>query len=141
MSSHSTLSTLAGVRVLVLDDDADTAALFRILLELEHAEVMVASAVAEALEVISWFDPDLIVSDIMMPEADGNAFIRILRDQGNETPAIAVSSAVYPQDQQTALQAGYQCFLTKPFDLDTLVSTVRELLCSREGQETSPHIN
>lgn len=80
------------------------------------------------MEGLTWFEPDIIVSDIMLPELDGNAFIRMLRAQGNLIPTIAVSAAVYQHDQQTALESGFNRFLKKPLDPDQIVTTILELL-------------
>lgn len=127
-------TVLTGVRVLIVDDEPDSAFLLQFVLELEQAEVVVTHQVSDALEAVNTFEPDVILSDIMMPEVNGLSLIRVLRDQGKQTPAIAVSAAVFQQDKDAALAAGYDRFIEKPIDPSIVIATIVELL---ESSSTS----
>jgi signal transduction histidine kinase/ActR/RegA family two-component response regulator len=110
------LPQLAGVRVLVIDDDADTRELLcRSLGEL-GANVVTASSAAEARLEISRQPPDAILSDIGMPDEDGLAFVRSLKKHAHHAtiPAIALTAYSSTKDRGEALEAGYYEHMAKP---------------------------
>ena len=111
---------LKGVRVLVLDDEADTRALLRTVLEQCGAEVRDAGSAEAAMSVAREWLPTLLVSDIGMPAADGYEFIRQFREwekqQGTWTPAVALTAYARAEDRVRALTAGYQVHVSKPVD-------------------------
>ncbi|MDQ2976682.1 MAG: PAS domain S-box protein [Acidobacteriota bacterium] len=120
---------LAGLRVLVVDDDEDTLELLRTALARRGAEVGVASSAVAALEAINNSRPDVLVSDIAMPGEDGYELIRKIRalQIGPEIPALAITAYAKEEDKTLALSAGYQRYLSKPVELGELISLVAEL--------------
>ena len=109
---------LSGVRVLVVDDEADSRELIAFMLEQYGASVTAVSSAQLALETLPLVKPDLLVSDIGMPEMDGYMLIRQVRslplEQGGLIPAIALTAYAGEVDQQQALSAGFQMHLAKP---------------------------
>lgn len=120
------------LNILVVEDDPDARELMQAVLEQRGASVCSAESVARAFELLERSLPDLIISDIAMPEEDGIAFIRRLRampvERGSQTPAIAVSAFVASADRARALAAGFDHYLFKPVDFDQLCATIRSLL-------------
>ncbi len=121
---------LEQVRVLVVDDDEDARELLRALLESRGADVTAASSVAEALELLDT-NPEVIVSDIAMPEADGYSLVRSVRarERGHERrmPVIAVTAYAGASDRARALEAGFDLHFAKPVDLDALALAIAQL--------------
>jgi signal transduction histidine kinase/ActR/RegA family two-component response regulator len=113
-------SLLKGVHVLVVDDEEDTRTLLDATLTQFGAQVTTASSVAEALASIDRHAPTVLLSDIAMPEEDGHVLIRRLRtrpaSEGGNIPAVAVTAYASVGDGLAAEAAGYQAFVTKPFD-------------------------
>ena len=124
-------STLTNVRILVVDDDTDNREFLDIALTSDGADVIAAACVDEALKAFKSFKPDVIVSDIGMPEQDGYALIRQIRmlqpEQGSNTPAIALSGYTRDSDRQKAIEAGFQLHLSKPVDPMKLVEAIADL--------------
>lgn len=122
---------LTSLRVLVLDDEEDARALLEDVFTTRGATVKLASSVDQALVEIEEFRPDVVVSDISMPERDGYAFIRAVRglspERGGRTPAIALTAHARFEDSRRAFAAGFQRHLSKPVDVDHLVTTVANL--------------
>lgn len=124
-------SNLDGVRILVVDDEQDSRDLIQFVLETSGAIVVVAESVAAALEVLSHDPPDLIVSDLGMPEADGFDLIRAVRSRSgavSQTPAIALTAYASELTQQQAILAGFQQHLVKPIYPDKLLQAVQQLV-------------
>ncbi|HSF41223.1 MAG TPA: ATP-binding protein, partial [Thermoanaerobaculia bacterium] len=123
--------TLAGVRVLVVDDHPDARDLVRRVLEERKADVATVSSAAEALAALRLSPPDVLVSDLGMPDEDGYGLIRAVRalppDQGGAVPAAAVSALARPEDRERALLAGFQMHLAKPVEPAELVAAVAKL--------------
>ena len=118
---------IAGIRVLVTDDEADARELARVILERHGAEVVTAASAGEALYAIEHRAVDLLVADIGMPEQDGYALIRIIRslpEPIGRTPAIAVTAYASLREREDALAAGYDSHLGKPIDPEDLVAAV-----------------
>jgi signal transduction histidine kinase/CheY-like chemotaxis protein len=122
---------LRGVRVLVVDDEADARDLVSRILRQDGAEVRAAKSAAEALGAIDELHPDVLVSDIAMPGEDGYELIRKLRlrdsSHGGHVPAIALTALARTEDRDRALKAGYHAHLPKPVQPVELASTVAEL--------------
>lgn len=116
--------SLAGIRILIVDDEADSRELIAEALTARGANVVVASSCEEALDLIGGSAdterPDVVVSDLGMPRNDGFDFIRKLRslepDRGGRMPAIALTGYANPEDRQRALAAGFDGHLAKPID-------------------------
>jgi signal transduction histidine kinase/ActR/RegA family two-component response regulator len=125
------VTSLASVRVLVVDDDADSRALLRMLLESAGATVDTAASADEALERMREQRPDVLISDVGMPGKDGYALVRELRADpriGRDAiAAIAVTGQARPQDRVRILRAGFQAHLVKPVEPDEVLALVRAL--------------
>ena len=107
---------LRGVKVLVVDDDADAREMIRHFLVSYEAVPVLAGSADEALQLFEAFKPDVIVSDIGMPQQDGYIFMRTLRNQGVKTPAIALTAFARADDRIRSIQAGFQTHVPKPFE-------------------------
>ncbi|SFH28861.1 PAS domain S-box-containing protein [Nitrosospira sp. Nsp14] len=128
---HMEQITLPGVKILVIDDEEDSRGLIHEVLTRYEAEVLCAASAAEALEILKNQTPDLIVSDIGMPEKDGYQLIREVRNlgaaRGGNIPAIALTAFARPEDRMKAMIAGYQTHLPKPVEAHELIATIRTL--------------
>jgi PAS domain S-box-containing protein len=118
---------LDGLRVLVVDDEPDARALVQQILRQHGAEVDLATSAAEARSQLALARPDVIVSDIGMPNEDGYSFIRALRAEGGRMPAVALTAYASQQDAHRAFVAGFQKHVTKPVEPARLVSVVANL--------------
>jgi CheY-like chemotaxis protein len=129
---------LEGLRVLVVDDEQDARVLIQTILEKEGAEVKTVGSSREALAAFETFKPDVLVSDIGMPDEDGYALIRQVRardkKQGGAIPAVAVSAYVGEDNRRQALAAGFQLHVAKPVDPEELVAVVQSLAEKRKMQ-------
>ncbi len=116
---------LAGLRIVLVDDDADARELLSTVLAQRSAEVFAASSAPEALALVKEHRPDVLISDIAMPEEDGYTLIKRLRaldaDEGGHTPAVAVTAYAGRADRHRALEAGFDDHYAKPIDLDKLI--------------------
>ncbi|MBA2379068.1 MAG: PAS domain-containing protein [Blastocatellia bacterium] len=124
-------ASLAGLHVLVVDDEEDGRELIATVLELRGARVTLASSSAEALEKLGSEQPDVILSDIGMPGEDGYTLIKKIRDRpverGGEIPAVALTAYAGAQDREMALRSGFQVHVPKPVDPKTLVDIIAGL--------------
>jgi signal transduction histidine kinase/ActR/RegA family two-component response regulator len=122
---------LAGLRILICEDDADSRELLQAVLAGQGARVVVAAAASEAIEHLREFRPDVLVSDIGLPLVDGYALMRQVRclsaDEGGCTPAIALTAYAGSEDVRKALSAGYQLHVAKPVDPTELATRVANL--------------
>jgi signal transduction histidine kinase/DNA-binding response OmpR family regulator len=118
---------LRGVKVLLVEDELDSRELVKRFLEECGALPAVAASAAEALKLLLRFKPDIIVSDIGMPEMDGYEFIREVRKQGITSPALACSAYVRPEDRIRSAQSGYQSHLGKPVEMKQLLAVLANL--------------
>jgi signal transduction histidine kinase/CheY-like chemotaxis protein len=123
---------LEDIRVLVVDDDADTREFLAFFLEQQGAIVTTASSAHEALAAITQSPPDLLLSDLGMPDVDGYALIRKMRslsaDQGGQIPAIALTAYAAETTQQQVFAAGFQMHIAKPADPTKLVTAIAGLV-------------
>ncbi|MBD2436594.1 PAS domain S-box protein [Nostoc sp. FACHB-110] len=123
---------LAGVKILVVDDEPDIRDLVTFILQDYNVDVTAVKSAAEALAEISQSRPDILISDIGMPEVDGYMLIKQLRqktpEQGGNIKAIALTAYAGEMNQQQALTAGFQLHVSKPVDPETLVSAIVSLL-------------
>jgi len=122
---------LEGLRVLVVDDDADTLEVISMILMRSGAEVKTAVRAAQGMETLRQWVPDVLVFDVGMPGEDGYELIRKVRmlrpERGGELPAVALTAYARPEDRVHALSAGYQMHLAKPVDPADLISVVAGL--------------
>jgi len=123
---------LTGLRILVVDDEADMRELASFILTQAGAEVATAASAIQALSSLNQSLPDLLLCDIGMPEMNGYALIQQIRtrlhDQGGNIPAIALTAYAGEVNQQQALAAGFQLHLAKPIEPDLLVRTIATLV-------------
>jgi CheY-like chemotaxis protein len=123
--------SLGGVRVLVVDDEADARELLAALLTHAGAEVCAVASVAEAFEALPRVTPHVIVSDIGMPGENGYSLLRRLRASAAEplsgVPALALTAYTRGEDRESALAAGFTAHLGKPVTPDALVAMVATL--------------
>ncbi len=126
---------VAGVRVLVVEDDAGTRESLVAVLERGGAAVRSASSVGEALAVLGEFQPDVLLSDVAMPGEDGLGLIAKVRaltpEQGGLVPAAALTALAGLDDRDRFLKAGFQAHIAKPVDVDDLLRWVARLASSR----------
>ncbi|MBD2343005.1 hybrid sensor histidine kinase/response regulator [Anabaena subtropica] len=124
-------SPLAGLKVLIVDDEADTRNFLGFLFEEYGAISSTTASVEAALAVIEQLKPDILVSDIGMAEQDGYTLIRKLRslppEQGGKIPAIALTAYSREEDRQQVVESGFQHHLSKPVDPNKLISVVASI--------------
>ena len=124
-------SGLQGIKVLVVEDTTDMREYITFVLEQEGAYVVAVTTAAEALTALDQFQPEVLVSDIGMPEVDGYMLMRqvIMRSpqQGGQTPAVALTAYVGEINQQQAIAAGFQRHLAKPVEPEALMKVIAEL--------------
>ncbi len=122
---------ISGLRALVVDDDADARELLALTLTAAGAVAIVASSVREALRLLETERPDLLLTDLGMPEQDGLDLIRIVRtlppESGGRIPAIAVTAYASSSEKQLALNAGFDSHVAKPYDPETLIGVIAGL--------------
>jgi len=127
---------LAGAKVLIVEDTDDSREMIAEFMRMFGIEVQEARSGAEALEKFRAAPPSLVVSDIAMPDGDGLALVRTIRqlpaEQGGLTPTIAVSAG---HDPEEAILSGFNVYLQKPVDPVKLLEVIRNFLepVSREG--------
>jgi signal transduction histidine kinase len=120
---------LSGVRLLLVEDSADSCEVIRMLLEREGAEVASVADAKTALRMLEAHSFDLILSDVGLPEVDGLEFIRLLRStHARDLPAVALTARARDSDRAAILEAGFQAHLPKPATREQLVATINELL-------------
>jgi signal transduction histidine kinase/ActR/RegA family two-component response regulator len=125
------LLALDGVRVLLVDDDRDSLQILTVMLTEHRASVEAVSSVAEALETLEWYKPDVLVSDLAMPGEDGYSLIHKVRAleaaNGQQTPAVALTAYVRVEDRARALKAGFNMFVPKPVEPNDLILAIANL--------------
>jgi signal transduction histidine kinase len=125
-------TTLAGMRILVVDDEDDAREAMAVLLGQAGAVVDSVGSVAEAMDLLRERPPDVLLSDIAMPGDDGYALIRQVRalaaDRGGRVPAAALTAYATLEDRRKALLAGYNEHIAKPVDPTRLIATVVSLV-------------
>jgi signal transduction histidine kinase/CheY-like chemotaxis protein len=118
---------LDALHVLVVEDDENMIGMIRAVLESAGATVDVAFSAVEAHQAVSQMRPDVIISDISMPDHDGYWLVRALRAAHNDMPAIALTALTRREDEADAMAAGFQVHLHKPVSPAVLVQTVAKL--------------
>jgi PAS domain S-box-containing protein len=129
--------TLAGVRLLLVEDDVDTREIVTLMLRESGAEVAAVDSAGAAIEMVRTTLPDVLVSDIGLGDRDGYDLIREVRrlpGESGRTPAIALSAFARESDRLEALRAGYDRHVAKPAELRSLLAAVTEVLDARSAQ-------
>jgi CheY-like chemotaxis protein len=129
--------SLTGLRILVVDDEADAREVMRFMLERGGARVRTADSAAQALDALREEQADLLISDIGMPVEDGYVMVRRLRAMeeslGRRTPAIALTAYASDEDSRRAHTAGFDAHLSKPVDPARLIEIAAALASGRRG--------
>ncbi|MBA4142034.1 MAG: response regulator [Nitrosospira sp.] len=124
--------SLSGITVLVVDDDLDGCELVKQMLSHCQVSVITSASAMEGLQLLKMESPDVLISDIEMPGKNGYQFVREVRElpaeNGGKTPAIALTACARPEDKISAMNAGFQEYLTKPVEASALVATIRSLV-------------
>lgn len=119
---------LSGLKVLLVDDQADARDLAKRILQDCHAEVLTAASASEALQLLPGTRPDLLISDIGMPDTDGYQLLQQVRaldpQQGGAVPAIALTAFARAEDRDRVLAAGFRAHVAKPVDASQLIAVV-----------------
>ena len=129
--SFSDPPSLKGVRVLIVDDEADARSYLQAVLEQCEAEVFAATSAQEAVELLLAKQPHVMVSDIGMPEEDGYSLIHRIRamsaEQGGIIPAVALTAYARAEDRTRVIAAGFQIHIPKPVEPAELATVVASL--------------
>ncbi|HYO90929.1 MAG TPA: ATP-binding protein, partial [Pyrinomonadaceae bacterium] len=122
---------IEGLRVLLVDDDVDSCEMVGLALRKCRMEVRLANSAAEALKVLESWLPDLLISDIGMPDEDGYSLLRKIRalptERGGQIPAVALTAYATDVDRERSLAAGFQLHVVKPVELKELAEAVASL--------------
>jgi CheY-like chemotaxis protein len=120
----------SGTTILVVEDHADSLELFAAILEQVGAKVLAASTAGEAFQLFTLHHPQLVVSDIGLPDEDGHGLMRRIRrlPEGAAVPAIAVTAFATFRDRREALAAGFDNYLPKPIDIARLCESIDDLV-------------
>jgi signal transduction histidine kinase/ActR/RegA family two-component response regulator len=127
---------LHGVRVLVVDDEPDARDLLAAILTRCGSDVRCSESAADAIQTFSEWNPDVLVSDIGMPNEDGYSLIRKLRQldshRAREIPAIALTAYATDEDRTQALAAGFQIHVAKPIEPEDFVTSIASVLTAHD---------
>lgn len=141
-SSEPVALDLRGIRVLVIDDEADVRSAVSRLLEKRGAEVTTLEGGKEVVALLARFRPHVLLIDIGMPDEDGYSLIRRIRQlsegAGGKIPAISLTAHAREEDRDRALAAGFQNHLPKPVELASLIASIRALSGTLEHQGSIP---
>jgi CheY-like chemotaxis protein len=128
---NDSCNDLSGLTVLVVDDEIDSLELIKVFLEHCGAQVETANSVEKALNYLTETLPDVLVSDIGMPDADGYELIRRVREfapeRGGSIPAVALTAYARSEDKTRALHSGFQTHLAKPIEMDELITAISKV--------------
>ena len=123
--------SMEGLRVLIVEDEADTREMLMMMFTQNHALAKSVRSASEALELMEKWVPDILLSDIGMPDMDGYELIRKVRalgpEEGGQVPAVAITAYAKPEDQDRAIQEGFSVHLPKPIEPVQLASIVQNL--------------
>ena len=126
---------LEGLRILLVDDDADSLDTMCLVLTVHGAETRGARTAPQGLALVRDFRPHVLVSDLSMPGEDGYTLIARVRelpeDQGRHVPAVALTAHAYAEDRDRALRAGFQSYISKPVEPERVVDIVARLAAPR----------
>ena len=138
-STRTAAVNLAGVRVVIVDDDHDARELVTEVLRSRGAEVSAVASADECLAALDRQVPDILLSDIAMPGHDGVELMRRVRERpassGGRVPAIALTAYAREEDRDRSIAAGFQVHLSKPVDLAALLTTVAGLAKTKAARE------
>jgi signal transduction histidine kinase/DNA-binding response OmpR family regulator len=134
MPPFGAIEVLQGLRVLVVDDEPDARDLLSTILKRCGSDVRCSESAAEAMKALSEWEPDVLVSDIGMPNEDGYSLIKKVRaldsDRAHRIPAVALTAYATDEDRIRALDAGFQTHVAKPIEPELFVTSIASLLNS-----------
>jgi len=125
---------LAGLRVLVVDDEADAREVVSMALAQCGARTAAVASTREAIQLLKDFRPDVVISDIAMPGEDGYSLVRKIRSMKSDiagVPVVALTAFTQPEDRRRAMRAGFKHFVPKPVEIDELAAVVRTVVDRR----------
>lgn len=129
-SESASAQALRGLRVLLVEDEADARELLALTLQLSGAYVQAVDSAQQAMLEFELFKPDVLLSDIGLPQESGYELIRRVRaltTDSNQVPAVALTAFASEKDRQLALAAGFQVHLAKPVEPELLIETIKHL--------------
>ena len=133
---ESSSPSLHDLKILLVEDGEKTRLALAQLLAAQGADVRAEPSAKDGLETFKTFRPDVLVSDIAMPQEDGHTLMRKIRalrnEEGGDTPAIALTAYAEPRDREQAFASGFQEYLNKPVDAGVLASTILKLSGHRQ---------
>src|SRR5207249_7929072 len=125
-------NVLDGLRILVVDDEPDSRELVAMILKRSGSEVRCSDSAAAAIRAFKEWKPDLLISDIAMPNEDGFILLEKLRKlkskRAKQIPAVALSAYASDEDRSLALSKGFQLHLPKPIEPENLVTSIAAAL-------------
>ncbi|GAB4531797.1 MAG: hypothetical protein Tsb0014_15610 [Pleurocapsa sp.] len=124
------------IRILAIDDEVDSRDLLILVLQQEGAEVIPVASASAALETLKQVTPDLIISDIGMPQMDGYTMMAQIRQlpQGKNIPAIALTAYAGEVDRQRSLDVGFQKHISKPINISEFINIISQLISAMEDK-------
>ncbi len=130
---------LSGFWILAVDDEADAREIVSFMLQINGAKVTTANSAIEALDILKNARerlPDVLLSDISMPNESGYALLEKIRalpeENGGQIPAVALTAFNRPEDRQSAFEAGFQKHLGKPVEMEDLIAAIIETASGRQ---------
>ena len=137
------MEVLQGLRVLVVDDEPDARDLLSTILRRYGSDVRCSESAADAMEAFAEWEPDILVSDIGLPNEDGYSLIKKVRQldssRAQKIPAVALTAYATDEDRIRALDAGFQTHVAKPIEPELFVSSITSVLKSAEELASEPH--
>jgi CheY-like chemotaxis protein len=137
-------AVLASVKILAVEDHADTREVLKIFLEWSGAEVVAVESGSAALEALQNQKPDVLICDLSMPQMDGFELLQKIRDLGPQSgsvPAIACTAFGGKEDVARTQRAGFQAHITKPVDPKILVATIADIVHSMPEDRRSADLH
>jgi PAS domain S-box-containing protein len=130
LAMESQIAPLTGIRILAVDDEPDSLELLRFILENAGAEVQTAPSGSTALEILTRFNPNLLVSDISMPDMNGNELLQQIKTiyREREIMAIALTAYASSNDRDYSLRIGFDRYFSKPIEPNFLIRAITSLL-------------
>ncbi|MBW4559676.1 MAG: response regulator [Mojavia pulchra JT2-VF2] len=132
--------SLESLQVLVVDDNDDSLVLTTFILESSGFQVTTAASAAQAFETIKQLKFDILICDIAMPEVDGYALIRTVRESKllgqQEIPAIALTALGSEESRNLAFMSGFQSYVNKPVDSKILLAEIRRVMSENQKNST-----
>lgn len=136
------MTDLSGIHVLLVDDDRDARDALTDVLSSLGVRATAACSAADARLILKYVRPDVIVSDLCMPDENGFQFISGIRKEevalGGHIPAVAISAYLTANDREVAFRAGFDAFVQKPFELDELSAALDAVLAAPRRTSVAP---